>query len=185
MRRRVVAPGTARRSTGTAGSSVNAIRTVPTGALYSILLMFHVLCAVVGFGAVGVTGIQAARARRGPSAPGADAVQRYFRPGVNWAGRALYGVPVFGFALLAASSGAFDVADAFVVAGLVLWSAAVAAAEAILWPGERRIQVALSQGWGGQTLDLSLDRECRVVSATAVALTAVFVAATVLMVGKP
>ena len=78
---------------------------VPTGAVYTTLLMAHVLCAVVGFGTMVVTGTQAARARRGPSAAGAEGVRRYFRPGVNWAGRALYGVPVFGFWLLAASRG--------------------------------------------------------------------------------
>jgi uncharacterized membrane protein len=165
--------------------SVATIRSVPTGALYSVLLIVHVLCAVVGFGAVGITGIQAIRARRGPSSPSADAVQRYFRRGVNWAGRALYGVPVFGFALLAASAGAFDAGDTFVIAGLLLWSAAVVAAEVIVWPGERRIQEALAQGWGESTAVPAFDRNCRMVSVTAVMLMGVFVAATVLMVGKP
>src|ERR1700676_5507430 len=47
-----------------------ALRPVPTGALYSTLLLLHVLCAVVGFGTMVATGVQAARARRGPSAPG-------------------------------------------------------------------------------------------------------------------
>ena len=92
-----------------------------------ILLMLHVLCAVVGFGTMVVTGVQAARARRGPSAPGADGVRRYFRPGVNWAGRALYGVPVFGFCLIVASHGAFDAGDGFVVVGLIVWLVAAVA----------------------------------------------------------
>ncbi|MGA2521068.1 MAG: hypothetical protein ABSG81_09655, partial [Acidimicrobiales bacterium] len=73
---------------------------MPTGPLYATLLILHVLCAVVGFGATVLTGVQAARARRGPSSATADGVRRYFRPGANWAGRALYGVPVFGFALI-------------------------------------------------------------------------------------
>lgn len=95
-----------------------------------------------------VTGIQARRARRGPTAAGSDGVRRYFRPGVNWAARALYGVPVFGFALISSSSGAFAAGDGFVVAGLGLWALAAVVAEAVVWPGERRIQEVVSTRWG-------------------------------------
>ena len=161
-----------------------ALEAAPTGALYSTLLMLHVLCAVVGFGAIGITGIQATRARRGPTAAGADGVRRYFRPGVNWIGRALYGVPVFGFCLLAASGGAFRAGDGFVVAGLLLWSTAAVAAESLVWPVERRIQLVVSRRWEDAAPG-ALDRDCRLVVATSAVLAVVFVAATVLMVGKP
>jgi uncharacterized membrane protein len=168
-----------------AAMSGGTVRTVPTGALYSILLILHVLCAVVGFGSMVVTGVQAARARRGPATPGAEAVRRYFRPGVNWAGRALYGVPVFGFGLIAASNGAFSSGDGFVVAGLVVWIVGALLAEAVVWPGERRIQVGLSRGWGEAGTVPALDRDCRQVVAAAVVLAVLFVAATVFMIGKP
>jgi uncharacterized membrane protein len=162
-----------------------AAPSVPTGALYSTLLLLHVLSAVVGFGTVVATGVQAARARRGPSAPGADGVRRYFRPGVNWAGRALYGVPVFGFGLIAASDRVFRAGDGFVVVGLVLWLVAAVLAEVVVWPGERRIQIELTQRWGETHGAPALERDCRQVSAAAVGLAALFVAATVIMVGKP
>jgi len=185
-------------------------RPVPTGVLYTSLLMLHVLCAVVGFGTMAVTGVQAARARRGPSASGSDGVRRYFRPGVNWAGRALYGVPVFGFSLIGASHGAFRAADGFVVIGLLLWLTAALVAEAVVWPAERRIQLELTEGWGGHDDDVVgggggsggggggggagggdtrdarvLDRDCRLVATAAGALAVLFLAATVIMVGKP
>ena len=121
----------------------------------------------------------------GPSAPGAEGVRRYFRPGVNWAGRALYGVPVFGFALVAASDGAFGAGDGFVVVGLVVWLAAALVAEVVVWPGERRIQVELTGGWGEAERARALDRDCRQVSGAAVVLAVLFVAATVIMIGKP
>jgi uncharacterized membrane protein len=162
-----------------------APRPVPTGALYSSLLLLHVLCAVVGFGTMVVTGAQAARARRGPSAPGAEGVRRYFRPGVNWAGRALYGVPVFGFSLIAASDGAFRAGDGFVVVGLVLWLLSTLLAEVVVWPGERRIQVEVTDRWGDADTARALDRDCRQVAIAAAALAVMFVAATVIMVGKP
>ena len=169
---------------GFSGGPPAALNAVPTGALYSTLLMLHVLCALVGFGAVGITGIQATRVLRGPSAPGATGVRRYFRPGVNWTGRALYGVPVFGFCLLAASRGAFRAGDGFVVAGLILWTTAAVVAEVVVWPGERRIQQALERQWTDDG-DPRLDRDCRRAAAAAALLGVVFVGATVLMIGKP
>jgi hypothetical protein len=159
----------------------------PHSAVYTLLLLAHVACAVVGFGSVAISGVFAASVPAGPCGPRAEAVRRYFTPGVNWAGRALYGVPVFGFALLAASRGAFHGGDRFVVAGLVLWTAAAVVAEAALWPAERRIQQVVSGQWERALADApgALARDCRVVAWCAVGLLAVFVVATVLMVGKP
>jgi len=168
-----------------ASSAASAVHQVPTGALYTLLLLAHVVCAVVGYGAVVVTGYYAGAAARGPSGPRADAVYRYFRPGVNWPARALYGVPVFGFALLAASRGAFGSSDAFVVAGLLLWGVSLIVAEALVWPAERRIQDALSRERPGGELDGGLARDCRTVVTGSVVLAVAFVVASVLMVGKP
>lgn len=161
------------------------VRAVPTGALYSILLLVHVAVAVVGFGAVVLTGVQAGRARRGPGQPGAEAVRRYFRPGVNWAGRALYAVPVVGVALVADSGGAFDASDGFVVAGLVLWLMATVLAEALVWPAERRIQAVVTERWDDPAVRPTLERDCLVARAAAAVVAGAFVAAVVVMVGKP
>ncbi|HLM96857.1 MAG TPA: hypothetical protein VK283_11120 [Acidimicrobiales bacterium] len=198
--------GLSRVLSGGGGQLGGAASPVPTGVLYTSLLMLHVLCAVVGFGTMVVTGVQAARARRAPSASGFEGVRRYFRPGVNWAGRTLYGVPVFGFSLIGASHGAFRAGDGFVVSGLVLWLAATLVAEAVVWPGERRIQLGLAARWGDATAAGAdagaagaagaeagadagaagaLDRECRRVAASATLLVVLFLAATVIMVGKP
>jgi uncharacterized membrane protein len=158
---------------------------VPTDAGYSVLLLLHVACAIVGFGAVAVTGVQARRAGRGAGGPGADGVRRFFRPGVNWAARALYGVPVFGFALVAASNGAFSSSDGFVVVGLGLWSLATVVAEVVVWPGERRIQAAVTGGWETAAGDRRFQLDCRRVSGAAAVLSGVFLVAFVLMVAQP
>ncbi len=50
-----------------------------------------------------------------------EALTRYFRPGVNWAGRSLYGIPVFGFLLLALSHGAYSLRDGWVMSGLFIF----------------------------------------------------------------
>ena len=161
------------------------VHAVPQGPAYSLLLILHVAAALVGFGAVAITGVQAARVRRGPAQPGAAGLRRYFRPGVNWAGRTLYAVPVLGFALVADSSGNFDAGDAWVVAGLALWLAAATVAETVVWPGERRIQLLLSTRWDDVAVAPTLDRECRRVAGASAAVIGVFVAAVIIMVGKP
>ncbi|MHB8681333.1 MAG: hypothetical protein ACYDA2_04465 [Acidimicrobiales bacterium] len=161
------------------------VHAVPTGAGYSVLLLLHVAAALVGYGALAVTGYQAARARRGPGQLGSDAVRRYFRPGVNWAGRALYAVPVLGFALVADSNGAFTSGQEFVVAGLVLWLAAAAAAEGVVWPAERRIQLVVTERWDDPAVAATLLRDCQRVVVGSVALSVLFVAAVVIMFGKP
>lgn len=162
-------------------------RQVPTGAGYTVLLLLHVASAVVGFGAICVTGFQAARAARGPGGPKAAAVRRYFRPGTNWVARALYGVPVFGFALLGASGGEFDASDSFVVAGLALWLVAAVVAEVVVWPGERHIQEAVARDWSfaDEESGRHLERECARVASASALLATVFVVAAVIMFVKP
>ncbi|HVX21269.1 MAG TPA: hypothetical protein VHB02_07970 [Acidimicrobiales bacterium] len=118
----------------------------PTGAAFDAVLLLHVLCAVVGFGTVVASAVQAGRLRSVRSAPVPAGLRSYFAPGVNWAGRTLYGVPVFGFVLLAMSDGFFHLADGWVLWGFVLWVAAIFVAEGVLWPAERRVQSALAGG---------------------------------------
>lgn len=156
----------------------------PHGPAYSLVLVAHVLSAVVGFGSVAATGVTAARAARGPSAPGAEAVRRYLRPGPNVAGRVLYAVPVLGVALVAMSAGAYHLRDAFVLAGFALWAVAVTAAEAVVWPGEARLRDEVAGAWGAGD-EAGFARRCRTVAVAAGAVALVFVAAVVVMTAKP
>ena len=120
----------------------------PQGAAFDVVLLFHVGCVVVGIATVVTATTTAGRLRRalGSATPLPDALRRYFRPGVNWAGRTVYGIPVFGFALLAMSRGAFSLSDGWVLGGLGLFVALALVSEAVLWPAERRVQAALAEG---------------------------------------
>jgi uncharacterized membrane protein len=159
----------------------------PTGAAFDIVLLLHVACVVVGLGAVVVSGVQAGRLL-GATAPDGRALPAslvtYFAPGVNWAGRILYGVPLFGFALLGLSGGAYRVDDGWVLWGLVLWVVATLGAEGLLWPAERRVQVLLSAERAGPAAP-EVRQACRTICLTAGGLAAVLVLATVLMVAQP
>jgi uncharacterized membrane protein len=142
------------------------------------LVVLHVLSAVVGFGAIFLTGIYAGVARRRAN----DAAHRYFRPGPNWAARAMYVVPVLGVVLVETSRGADRFAQLWVWVSIVLWVLATALAQAVVWPGEDRIQRLLAESGAHEP---ELDRACRRVERAAVAIDVVFVATVVLMVAQP
>ena len=127
---------------------MSGVHAQPQGPAFDIVLLLHVGCVVAGLATVVTSAATAARLRRllrvGRSLP--EAVVRYFRPGVNWCGRLLYGIPIFGFALLAMSHGAYALSDGWVVSGLAVFVVVVVLAEGVLWPAERRIQASVSSG---------------------------------------
>ena len=157
----------------------------PQGVAFDIVLLLHVACALAGLATVVAAAATAARLRRlldaGAALP--DAVVRYFRPGINWVGRAMYGIPVFGVALLAMSHGAYAFSDGWVSGGLALFVVVALVAEGLLWPAERRLQVSV--GSGSAPPDPSARRDARVMAGSATVALVLLVAATVLMVAQP
>ena len=182
----------------------------PTGAGFDLVLLAHVACVVVALVSVALSGVQAARllVLATGTRPSAGLV-RYYAPGVNWPGRAVYGVPAFGFALLGLSHQAYGIGDGWVLSGLVLWVGAAVLAEGVLWPAERQVQagVALAEGMAeaavgrvpGPVADpaaggldgapdraaADVRRSCRVVVASAATVVAILMVAVVLMVAQP
>jgi hypothetical protein len=162
----------------------------PQGAAFDAVLLLHVGCVVVGIATTVTAAATAGRLRRllGSAAPLPDALRRYFRPGVNWAGRTIYGIPVFGFALVAMSQGAFALADGWVIAGLVLFVALALVCEGMLWPAERRVQAALDAG--ATEAGPVADEGSAAANAAAMARSAgvalvLLLAATVIMIAQP
>jgi hypothetical protein len=166
----------------------------PGGPAFDIVLLLHVGCAVVGLAAMATSAATAARLRRllgaGTGAELPDAVVRYFRPGVNWVGRSIYGIPVFGFALLAMSRGAYAATDGWVLAGLAVFVVVALLGEGILWPAERRLQVSVAAAPGGGTEaatgpTLPPAHQAQLVVWSATASIVLLVVGTVLMVAQP
>lgn len=174
-----------------------AIRT-PTGPLFDVVLLLHVACVVVGLVTVVVSAAAARRCRLSAGDP-PEPVRRYFSGGTNWAGRVLYGVPVFGFALLGLSGGRYALSDGWVATGLLLWAVGAVAAEGLLWPAEQRIAGLLATPDAGDragpdgaagtvpppTTAAALGRASRETSLAAGVVMAVLLVGTVLMVAKP
>jgi hypothetical protein len=176
-------------------------------AAYDVVLLAHVLAAAVGLGALVVAGANAWVLHR--SGPGSEAVRRYYRPGVNWAGRVLFLVPVLGLLLMAMSHGDWSFSDGWITIGLALWAVVAVAAEMYLWPAERRLQAAVSsltpvtpaegegtgsaraeagpglEGGTGSGAGTALPAECLKVAGLATLLSMILVVVAVVMVAKP
>ncbi len=175
-------------------------------AAYDVVLLAHVLAAAIGLGAVVVAGTYAWALLR--SGSGSEAVRRYYRPGVNWAGRVLFLIPVLGLALMGMSHGDWSFSDGWILGGLALWAGVAVAAEMVLWPAERRLQEVVAGAPGGagvddqagvvgpgpgsggaseseRALESGLRSECLRLMGTSAVLAVALVAAAVLMVAKP
>lgn len=152
---------------------------------YDVILLAHVLAAVVGFGAVVVAGGYALALQR--SGGDSEAVRRYYRPGVNWAGRILFLVPILGAVLIAMSHGEWSYSDGWVEIGLALWAFAALVAEMLLWPAERGLQHLLAEPGpeGDRARSDQMHSLCQRVAGLAALLFTVLVVGAAVMVAKP
>jgi len=166
-------------------------------AAYDLVLLAHVLAAVAALVAVAVAGgfAMALRGalRRGGPVP--EVLVRYYRPGVNWAGRVLFAVPVLGAVLIAMSGGEWSWSDTWVSLGTAAWAAVAVVAEAVLWPHERRLQqaVASTDGVGDGVVPdaghsesgAEVEARCLRAGLVATGCAVTLVAVAVLMAAKP
>ena len=145
--------------------------------IYDVLVAAHVIAALVGFGAVALSGIYGGLAAR-PGEPGAaEESARYFRaPGrAEWL---ILAVPFLGVAALGARPSGADFGDAWVVGALLIWGAAAGLLLAVVRPAERDLRRPAAAGrpaappaqrlkWGAAACDV------------------LFIAALVLMIAQP
>ena len=158
----------------------------PNGPAFDVVLLLHVACVVVSLVTMVTSAATASRLRTlsASATPLPTAVARYFKPGVNWAGRAVYGIPVFGVALLAMSHGSYELHDAWVMSGLAILVVVVLLGEAYLWPAERRLQASLV-AYGSQPADPTIPADVRVMALSATTAGGLLILGSVLMVAQP
>jgi uncharacterized membrane protein len=162
----------------------------PGGAAFDAVLLLHVGSAVVGLVSMAAAAATASRLRRTLSAqaPLPEQLRHYYRPGINWAGRFVYGIPVFGFALIAMSDGSYALGDNWVLTGLALFAAVALLAEGVLWPVESRLKAAvaaLEPATGPDPAVGNMDRDATTVGRAAVASLVLILAGMVVMVAQP
>jgi hypothetical protein len=160
----------------------------PTGAAFDLVLLLHVGCVVVALATTVTSAAMATRVRRVAerSMPLPESVARYFKPGVNWAGRTMWGIPIFGFALLAMSQGAYDLRDGWVTGGLGIFAVLALLGEGVLWPLERRLQTALVAPIAeGRPADAAMSKDLQTMTRVAVLCVVLLVVGTGLMLAQP
>jgi hypothetical protein len=159
-----------------------------TGPSYDLLVGLHALSAVVGFGAVGVSGTYAARARSAAEPQAQEGLKRYFQPSTNWAERSLFLTPVLGAIVLWAGDSS-AVSQAWPWIGLGCWVLAVGIATGLCWPAERKIQMWLADapvhGEGPVSGLVEFRDACRALQWGASATSLCFVVAVVAMIWQP
>jgi hypothetical protein len=145
--------------------------------LYDVLVALHVVSAVIGFGAVALSGVYGATARHAGRAEAREETVRYFRsPGrAEWL---ILLVPFLGAAALGVRPEGADFGAVWVVGAAVFWLAAAVLLLGVVRPAERRIRGAA--GRPGPTAAAG-----RTLMWAAVASDVLFVAALVLMIGQP
>jgi hypothetical protein len=105
---------------------------------------------------------------------------------VNWAGRTIYGIPIFGFLLLALGHGAYALREGWIMGGLTILVGVVLIAEGVLWPAERRLQVSLvAVSEGGAPAEESARRDARAREWAAAVTLVLLVLGSALMVAQP
>jgi hypothetical protein len=160
----------------------------PDGAAFDVVLLLHVGCVVVGLATTLASAATASRLQRlvTRASPLSESMARYFAPGVNWAGRVTYGIPIFGFALLAMSQGAYALRDTWVLSGLGIFAVLVLLDEYVLWPSERRLQGALADSLAeGRAPGSSVLRDAKVMQFSATASVVLLALGSALMLAQP
>jgi hypothetical protein len=156
-----------------------------SAVLFDLGVVAHVGAAVVGYGALGATAVHGDRAARSARPREVVSLRRYFRPGRNWAARAVLLVPVLGGLLLGLGDrGA--IARPWPWIGLGAWTVTAALASAVVWPAERKLQAyfALPEPVSADAT-AAARRAGRRASLAGGAIALCFLVAVVVMVGQP
>src|SRR4051794_41211049 len=108
--------------------------------IYKFVLVLHILCAIVGFGAVLLNGIYAAQARKRPG-PGGLAVTEANEAASKIGEYFIYAVFVLGFALVGMSDKQWKFSQAWLPISVVLYIAGLGIAHGVLIRGQKRMIV--------------------------------------------
>ncbi|HVM39573.1 MAG TPA: DUF2269 family protein [Acidimicrobiia bacterium] len=115
---------------------------------YDILLWAHILCAIIGFGAVVLNGVYGAKAKALAQGgkPGQAAAVAETNYAVSKIGEYfIYAVFVLGILLIVVSDGIWEFSDAWLGAAMGLYIVGLSVAHAVLQPSARRMAAILRE----------------------------------------
>jgi len=159
---------------------------------YNIVKVLHILCAIVGFGAVTLNGLYGAQAKARGGAEAAAIGQAVYR--VSTVGEYfIYAVFVLGIALVAMGNNLFDFGQTWLWLSMALYVTGLGLSHGVLRPRVRRMNALLvelagspgSGGTGPPPQAVELDALAKQVAATEMVLNLLLVVILVFMVFKP
>ena len=159
---------------------------------YNIVKVLHILCAIVGFGAVTLNSLYGAQAKARGGAEAAAIGQAVYR--VSTVGEYfIYAVFVLGIALVAMGNNLFDFGQTWLWLSMALYVTGLGLSHGVLRPRVRRMNALLvelagspgSGGTGPPPQAVELDALAKQVAATEMVLNLLLVVILVFMVFKP
>lgn len=152
---------------------VTTLWLVASQTAYDVLVVAHAVSAVVGFGAVAVSGAYGVIGRSGES----EEVRRFFsgRARAEWL---VIAVPLFGVAALSARPGGADYSSVWVVTGLGVWLLAATLLFLVVRPAQAAVR-------GGLARSADIRRASGRLAWAAAACDLLFVVAVFVMVTQP
>jgi uncharacterized membrane protein len=118
------------------------------GGLYKLCLVLHILCAIVGFGAVFLNGLYGQQMKaRLQSGRAAEAVGIYeANLTVSKIGEYfIYAVALFGFALIGLSDSAWKFSQTWIWLSIVLYIVGIGVSHGLLFPTVKRMGVLMHE----------------------------------------
>ncbi len=109
--------------------------------VYNLVLLLHILCAIVGFGAVMLNGVYASRARALPPEQALAVNEVNTFVSLRIAEWFIYLVPIWGFGLVGLSDGVIEFSETWVWLSILLYAVALAASLFAMQPRVRRMLV--------------------------------------------
>jgi len=155
------------------------IAAAPPSRAFDAIVVVHALTAIAAVVVLITLRSAAAAAARGGNVPAP--AMRSFTGRRELAGRVVHLVPLTGLWAVAASRGADDLATLFVCLGIALWVVAAGCLEAVAFPAQREVAVALATAGGAASARPSAVRMGRAIDG---ALAAVVIAAIVMVASQ-
>ena len=112
------------------------LATVRDGA-YDFVLLLHLVAVVVGFGGVLLNAVYGAKAKARPPLEGAAIVEANFFVSTKVAEKAIYAVPLLGFALIGMSDSGYEFSQTWIIVSIILYVIGLGIAHAVLIPTQR------------------------------------------------
>jgi hypothetical protein len=115
-----------------------------TSTAYRIVLLLHILCAIIGFGAVILNGIYGREAKKRPG-PGGLAIAEANYTVSSIAEYFIYAVFVFGLGLVGLSDKAWKFSQTWIWLAVILYIIGIGVSHGILFPSARRMKALVAE----------------------------------------